>query len=305
MSIPNTMRVGPFVPTILLKKRYLVFYFTLIWLSILPVLIEFWWYWNLLWSWVRPVQFFIYLAFIVFGMYLTVVFTSIFFAKILLGLVNWRHKPREGTFLRDVSDKDYRYWVIRNVIKRWPIWIAHKFPFPFLDNLALKAFGVKTSFYNSLFEGWIDTEFLEIGDNVVVGQGSIVQSAVIMGNLLILRKTVIGDNVRIGSHAFIMPGTQIGNKCILATNSATTVGQKLEEGWIYVGIPCKKFKKNIFFEDGLEDYLAQVQDVGALREKYELIYLKSHSDEKLTREEKKKKIEEQKELEKKRLSVGI
>jgi carbonic anhydrase/acetyltransferase-like protein (isoleucine patch superfamily) len=237
-------------------------------------------------------------------MYITVVFTSIFFAKILLILVNWRHKPREGTFLRDASDKDYRYWCIRNVIKRFPIWVAHKFPFPFLDNFCLKAFGVKTSIHNSLFEGWVDTEFIEIGDNVVVGQGSIVQSAVIMGNLLIIRKTVIGDNVRIGSHAFIMPGTQIGNNCVLATNSATTVGQKLEEGWVFVGVPAKKFKKNVFFEDGLEKVLGEVKDVEALREKYEMIYLK-RSDEKLTRKERKKITEEKREIEKRRLEEGI
>ena len=303
MSVPNTMRVGPFVPTILLKKRYLIFYFILIWLSIVPVLLEFWWYWHLLWNWERPVQFFIYLAFIIFGMYVTVVITSVVFAKIMLTLVNWRHKPREGTFLRDVSDKDYRYWCIRNTIKRWPIWIAHKFPFPFLDNVALKAFGVKTSVHNSLFEGWVDTEFLEIGDNVVVGQGSIVQSSVIIGNLLIVRKTVIGNNVRIGSHAFIMPGTKIGDNSVLATNSATTVGQKLAEGWIYVGVPAKKFKKNVFFQDGLEEVLGQVRDVEALRQKYEMIYIK-RSDEKLTKKEKKKLMEDRLELEKKRLEEG-
>jgi len=304
MSVPNTMRVGPFVPTILLRKRYLIFYFVLIWLSLIPVLLEFWWYWRLLWDWERPIHFFIYLAFIIFAMYLTVVFTSVIFAKLLLSLVKWRHKPREGTFLRDISDKDYRFWCIRNVIKRWPVWIAHKFPFPFLDNIALKAFGVKTSIHNSLFEGWVDTEFIEFGDNVVIGQGSIVQSAVIVGNLLIIRKTVVGNNVRIGSHAFIMPGTKIGDNSVLATNSVTTVGQKLEEGWIYVGVPAKKFKKNVFFQDGLEEVLGHVDNVEKLREKYEKIYLK-RSDEKLTRKEKKRSMEERKELEKKRLEEGF
>ncbi len=37
--------------------------------------------------------------------------------------------------------------------------------------------------------------------------------------------------------------------------------QVLEKDWIYVGIPAKKFKRNYFFEDGLEDKLGQVGDV--------------------------------------------
>ena len=49
---------------------------------------------------------------------------------------------------------------------------------------------------NSLFEGWVDCEFIDFGKNVVVGQGSIIQSAVIVGNLIIIRKTIIDDDVR-------------------------------------------------------------------------------------------------------------
>ncbi|MBY9014040.1 MAG: hypothetical protein KGD70_16905, partial [Candidatus Lokiarchaeota archaeon] len=161
-------------------------------------------------------------------MYVTMVFTSLFFAKILLIIVNSIHEPIEGVFLRDASDKDYRYWSLRNTIKRWPVWLAHKFPFPFLDNICFKLFGVKTKFTNSLFEGWVDVEFIDFGDNVVVGQGSIVQSSVIIGNLLIIRKTVIGENVRIGAHAIVMPGTHIGKNSVLAANSVTTVEQELE-----------------------------------------------------------------------------
>ncbi|KKK43550.1 MAG: acetyltransferase, partial [Candidatus Lokiarchaeum sp. GC14_75] len=229
--------------------------------------------------------------------YITITFSAILFAKILLLIVNAIHKPREGVFLRIPADKDYRYWSIRNTIKRWPIWLAHRFPFPgILDNICFKMFGVKTKMTNSLFEGWVDTELIEFGKNVVVGQGAIVQSACIIGNLLIMRKTVIGGDVRIGSHAIVMPGTQIGHKSILAANSVTTVGQVLENNWIYVGIPAKKFKKNYFFEDGLENKLGHVEDVEALREKYEEIYTKRYDDLKLKerRELRKEKKEEEK-----------
>ena len=268
MSIPNTMRIGPFTASVLAKKRYLILYFLLIWASIIPLLLELWVYWQLFWS-PRPVHFYTYLPLLGILMYVTIVFAAIFFTKILLMIINAIYKPREGVFLRIKADRDYRYWSLRNTIKRWPVWLAHRFPFPgILDNICFKAFGVKTKISNSLFEGWVDTEMIEFGKDVVVGQGAIVQSSCIIGNLLIMRKTTIDDGVRIGSHSIVMPGTHIGHNCILAANSVTTVGQVLEKEWIYVGIPAKKFKKNYFFEDGLEDKLGQVEDIEALRERY-------------------------------------
>ncbi|MFW9818682.1 MAG: DapH/DapD/GlmU-related protein [Candidatus Thorarchaeota archaeon] len=303
MSVPNTMRVGPFSPTILVRKKYLIFYFFLIWISIIPLLLELWVYWHFLWSYDRPVHFYTFLPLLCVLMYITITFSGIFFAKILLLIVNAIHKPREGVFLRVPEDKDYRYWSLRNTIKRWPIWLAHRFPFPgIMDNICFKTFGVKTKISNSLFEGWVDTEFMEFGKDVVVGQGAIVQSAVIIGNLLIIRKTIIEDNVRIGSHAIVMPGTHIGYNCILAANSVTTVGQVLEQGFIYAGIPAKKFKKNYFFEDNLEDKIGHVEDVEALREKYEEMYTKRYDE--LKRKDRRELKKEKKEKEKKRFDAA-
>jgi len=241
-------------------------------------MLEFWLYWQLMFDAVRPVHFFFFLPLVFFIMYITITLSAIFFAKILLFFINKFHKPREGVFLRVPSDKDYRYWSLRNTIKRWPIWLAHKFPFPFMDNLCFKAFGVKTKFSNSLFEAWIDCEFVEFGKNVVVGQASVIQSACIIGNLLIIKKTIIEDNVRIGAHSVIMPGSHIKKNSVLSARSMTLVDQVLEEGYIYVGWPAAKYKKNRFFEDGLEDKIGFVKDVEGLRAKIEEVYEKGYHD---------------------------
>jgi hypothetical protein len=275
MSIPNSMRVGPFLPTILVKKRYLIFYILIVWLSAIPLFIEFWVYYRFVWSSIRPIFFFIYLPLLLLPMYLTLAFSAMIWAKLILIFVNWSHSPREGVFLRHPSDKDYRYWSLRNTIKKWPTWLSHKFPFPFLDNLCFKVFNVKTTFSNSLFEGWVDTEFISFGKNVVCGQGAIIQSSVIIGNFLIIRKTIIEDNVRIGAHVIVMPGTHIGRNSILNTWSSTMIGQELEEGWIYNGGPAKKFKKNRFFEDiPIEKLSQKVGDYEGLLKKYDEQYVK-------------------------------
>lgn len=281
MSVPTSMRVGPFAPTELPKKRYLLLYIFLIWATIIPIMLQFWGYWQLTWDYNRPIHFYIYLPLFAFLCYVELVLISLILARFLLSIVNTLHKPKEGTFLRDRNDKDYCYWCIRNTIKRWPVWLAHKFPFPFLDNLCFKMFGVKTKFSNSLFEGWVDTEFIEMGKNVTIGEGSIVQSALIAGDLFIIRKTKIEDKVIIGSHSIVMPGTKIGENCILAASSVTTVGQELEPGWIYLGVPAKKFKKNRFYEDNLEYLIGDSEDIESLKEKYDLVYVKRKDKEKL------------------------
>ena len=290
MSVPSAMRVGPFTSTVLVKKKYLICYLILMWISLLSILLEFWIYWqeifnwNFLYEW-KLTHFYIFLPLLCVVMYLTIVFVSLFFAKIMLIIVNLFHKPKEGVFLRDKSNKDYKYWSLRNTIKRWPVWLSHRFPFPFLDNICFKWFGVKTKFSNSLFEGWVDCEFIEFGDNVVVGQGSIIQSATIIGNLLIIKKTKINDNVRIGTHAIVMPGTIIGKNSVLAASSVTTIGQELEQGTIYVGIPAQKYKKNVFFEDGLQDILGKkIQDEEVVRKKYEELYIRRHDEHSALRE---------------------
>ncbi|MFX1303182.1 MAG: DapH/DapD/GlmU-related protein [Promethearchaeota archaeon] len=272
MSVPSSLKVGPNTTLTLVKKKYLIFYIFLIWISIFTIQFEFWWFWHF-YLIKKYVHYYFFLPIVIFIMYLTSIIISLFFAKIFLVVVNLIHKPREGVFLRHPSDKDYRYWSLRSTIKKWPIWISHKFPFPFMDNICSKMFGVKTKYSNSLFEGWVDTEFIEFGKNIVVGQGAVVQSAIIIGNLFIIRKTIIEDNVMIGSQSVVMPGTHIKKNCILGGHSMTTVGQELEENWVYLGAPAKKFKKNVFFEDGLEDIIKkQGELIMEPQEKFDELY---------------------------------
>jgi acetyltransferase-like isoleucine patch superfamily enzyme len=268
MSTPAALKVGPFTTNLLVKKRYILFYLFLFWISFFFVQFEFWIYYNLLFD--MLLYFILFLPFLIILMYISIVLISLFFAKILLMFVNLLHKPREGVFLRDEDDKDYRYWNLRHTIKKWPVWLSHKFPFPFMDNICLKVFNVKTTFSNSLFEGWVDTEFIEFGQNVIVGQGSIIQSAVIAGNLFIIRKTSIGDNTIIGAHSIVMPGSHIGKNCMLTSSSTTIVGQELEDGFIYSGVPAKKFKKNRFFEEDIKPFLNNPEKIEFFIDKYNI-----------------------------------
>ncbi len=172
------------------------------------------------------------------------ILSSIIVAKVAVSFVNLIHKPKEGVFFRNKKDKDYCYWSLRSVIKKWPVWLARQLSLPLLESIALKILGVKTSFSNSLNEGWVDCEFVEFGKNVKIGQGSLIMSNIIVQDKLIIKKVIIKDNVIIGAHAVVLPGTVIEPNTILDVISMTTINQYLESDSVYQGVPAKKLEEN-------------------------------------------------------------
>jgi len=207
-------------------------------LSSQPTIIWLWFFWqhfpklSLLFFILFPFTFFIGL--------IILILSSILVSKIFLTFTNIIHKPKEGVFLRSKNDKDYCYWSLRSVIKKWPAWLTRQLSLPFFEILIFKVLGVKTSFSNSLSEGWVDIEFVDFGKNVKLGQGSLIVSNVIINNKLIIKRVIIDDNVIIGAHSVVMPGTIIEKNTILDAISMTTINQHLERDSLYRGRPAKK-----------------------------------------------------------------
>ncbi|MFX0030352.1 MAG: DapH/DapD/GlmU-related protein [Candidatus Hermodarchaeota archaeon] len=141
-------------------------------------------------------------------------------------------------------DKDYFFWSLRAVIKKWPFWLTNLIPLPMIHNFVLKLLGTKTDYSNSISRGKIDSEFIELGRNVLIGQGCSIKSSMIVKGHLIINKVIIEDNVIIGSNSFIAPGTHIGSNTVLGTMSATKINQKLESNAVYIGNPVEKISNS-------------------------------------------------------------
>jgi len=209
-----------------------------------PAIYWFWMYWQLINGF--SIYFFILFPFaFMLGMFFLIL-GSLISAKIVLIIANIIHSPQEGVFERSPNNKDYRYWSLRAVIKKWPIWLARQLSIGFMEKLVLKVFGVKIGKHCSLHEGWVDAELIEIGDNVKLGQASLIMSSLIVQNKLILKKVILKDDIIIGTHSAVFPGTVIESKCIIDSLTTTRVNQHLEPNSVYRGSPCKKVLKEPF-----------------------------------------------------------
>jgi acetyltransferase-like isoleucine patch superfamily enzyme len=150
------------------------------------------------------------------------------------------YKPKEGTFKRTVADKNYKYWNIRNAIKKWPLYLNATNPLPWLKNkFTLRFFGVKIGKHTICDNAWISSEFIEIGDDVIIGMGASILSFGIDQDQFILKQISIEDQVLIGAKAVLLPGTTVKNGVSLAALSSTEYDQTLNEKKEYIGNPAK------------------------------------------------------------------
>ncbi|MCK4781211.1 MAG: hypothetical protein KAT57_13510, partial [Candidatus Lokiarchaeota archaeon] len=144
MSTPVSIHDGPFTTNTLASKKFLILYITIIWGSILPLLLEFYVFLKLI-----EFNFYLFILLLPFQIYIgyiITVFSSILVAKIFLIIINRVHKPKEGVFKRIESDKDYYFWSLRAVIKKWPIWISKFIPLPIIDKLNVRWFDNDSEF---------------------------------------------------------------------------------------------------------------------------------------------------------------
>jgi carbonic anhydrase/acetyltransferase-like protein (isoleucine patch superfamily) len=169
-------------------------------------------------------------------------------SKLILILINLTHKPKEGIFKTENGDRDYKYWILRTQVKKLVVWLINNSPLPWLNIWSFKWFGIKLDFSDSLTDAWCDVEFIKFGKNILVGQGAVVMSSMILGNYLIIKKTVIDDYSVIGGHSTISPGTIVGKESVVGALSITSYNQVLDKGWIYFGFPAVKLKPNKYAE---------------------------------------------------------
>jgi hypothetical protein len=228
-----------------ISLKFLLTYIPIFWFGALPVLIYAVAYIPRLEYWIGSL---FYLPISIFFMICLFIIGCVFFSKLILILLNLIHKPKEGIFRAEKGNKDFEYWCLRIQLKKISIWLLNNCPLPWLDILAFRWFGVKVDFSSHMIDAWVDTEFINFGRKVMIGQGAVVMSSMILGKYLIIKRVYLDDYTVVGGQSTVSPGTIIGQDTVLGALSTTTFNQVLEQSWLYFGFPAKKLKVNKYAE---------------------------------------------------------
>jgi len=226
--------------------KFLILYIPIFWFSGLVVATFWYGYAAGTTNWIIKL---LYLPLFLLSLMFLFIFTSFFFCKLLLILINLMCVPKEGIFRIDTKDPNFEFWKLRIELKKIVLWFLRNWPLPWLDVLAFRFFGVKIDFSSHLNDAWVDCEFIEFGKNITVGQGAVLMSSMVVGNYLIIKKITLDDFSLIGGQSTIAPGTHFGKDTVLGAVSVTTLNQILEDGWIYGSIPARKLKPNKYAEE--------------------------------------------------------
>ena len=227
-----------------IRKKYFFFYLIIILFSFIPCSFFEFFYIEFLWKDDLYILFFILLPFNVLALIYILQLSAILFSFLFLILIKIIFPPKEGIFKRDIEDKNYLYWNIRNIVKKWALYITASNPFPWLKNrFTLRFFGVKIGKKCICDNSWISSEFVSIGNNVIIGMNSTLLSFGIEQDTFILRKIIVEDNVLIGAKCVLLPGTHLKRNAKLSAHSYTNYNDILDENLIYMGHPARLKKE--------------------------------------------------------------
>lgn len=120
----------------------------------------------------------------------------------------------------------------------------------FLNKFYLSAYGVKFGKNTYIAtEVRIDgVPLIEFGDNVFIGPRAIIGAHINhggseLGGNIHYKRVKVGNNVFIGNNSVITPGGIIGNNSILGGMSAMLLDAEIPDGETWVGMPAKFLKK--------------------------------------------------------------
>jgi hypothetical protein len=245
MSSPTSLKMShPLYIHEKIRKRFFIFYLLHIWMSLIPpVFLEIgfaviWRKIPYLWISILLVPFDLIL------MYYLFILTAIGIMQLHLIFLNFFHKPREGIFPRKITNSDFKFYCLRNYARLFPSYLISSTPFPwFRRSLYFLAFGIKIGKSGINWDVWITPEFVDIGNNVIIGHSSVLLSCLLEEEKLIIKTIYIDDNAIVGAKSTLLPGTHVKKGTIIGAGSYTLPFQQLEPNSVYFGTPVKFVKK--------------------------------------------------------------
>jgi hypothetical protein len=125
--------------------------------------------------------------------------------------------PREGLFSRkfsghNVANPEVHYYHLRGFMFKWPVFVAKKSMFPWMQNYVLRKLGGNNIHRDALYgDCFVGLEFTELDEGAVMMDGATISGHVvdsIFGNLSVFTAS-LGKNVTMHSNLAACPGTRV------------------------------------------------------------------------------------------------
>ena len=175
---------------------------------------------------------------------LNIFFFLLFFFLLSGGLLKFTHAIfplKEGWF--SMEERRVTLWklegLIYDILQNFYI---HLFPKSFRKPL-YSILGVKIGKNVMLCGTVVEPSLIEIGDDSILGEETIITGHLIEKNKIFLGKVVIGENVTIGGKAGIMPNVRIGDNSIVTASSIVMMGTEIPCDEVWGGNPARRRKR--------------------------------------------------------------
>lgn len=141
-----------------------------------------------------------------------------------------------------MEDSQFTYWKLLTVIYLLGEFFLMPFTTVFTKPLIAKLFGAKIG-KNVAIAGTIDDPYsVTIGDNSIIGQGSLVSGNFTINDKIHFGKVIIGENVTIGVNSVVSPDTQINDNSIISIGAVVLTGTKIPCNEMWRGNPARSWQ---------------------------------------------------------------
>lgn len=197
-----------------------------------------------------PLNLVVYLTIpiVVMGLHLFKMFNYALIVKIYLWGYNLIRKRKELKNALPFGETrgDIEVYHARNFILKVIKWEFLKSPYPWLLKWMYNFVGTnKIAKSATIEEGYVSTEFLEVGENAYVGYGTVTTAHLVEGGYgaLTLKKIKIDDNACVGPRCAVPPGAEFGHDSQLLWHSGVIKYQKVRRRSNYWGLPASRLSR--------------------------------------------------------------
>ena len=142
----------------------------------------------------------------------------------------------------EMTTRLFTWWKLFTVVYEFGRGALLPFTTVFAKPLVAKLFGAKIGKDIALGGHLVDPEFITIGDEAIIGQGSVVTAHAITSGYLVLAPVNIGARVTIGVNAVVMSGVEVGEGSVVTAGAVVPPDTKIPPGELWGGVPAKKIK---------------------------------------------------------------